>query len=139
MVANEARYAVDFGAFFSCEDGATPEELLRGGIYTQIAIALKGGAWRRASLVVLAQAIARTGHSEDFEEAPAKSSWRQLTRSVTEKLPEMEQMRAQQLGAQLQRAAANMNSHRRVRMKGWAKKSFEMAEVQSSTSSTLCV
>jgi hypothetical protein len=58
VVANEARNAVDFDAFFSCEDGTTPEEMLRAGIYNQIAIALKGGPWRHVSLVLMAQALA---------------------------------------------------------------------------------
>ena len=63
----EARHAVDFGAFFSCADGATPQELLDGGIYNQIAIALKGGAWRRASLVVITRALAGTAAHEQEE------------------------------------------------------------------------
>jgi len=63
VLANEERRAVDFGAFFSCEDGTTPQELLRAGIYNQIAIALKGGPWRRASLVVIASALAQRSAS----------------------------------------------------------------------------
>eukprot|EP00966_Prymnesium_polylepis_P131499 3041351-Prymnesium_polylepis.2 len=57
-VVNEARHAVDFDAFFAFEDGTTPPKLLRAGIYDQIAIALKDGPWRRASLVLVAHAIA---------------------------------------------------------------------------------
>ena len=63
VLANEERRAVDFGAFFSCEDGTTPQELLRAGIYNQIAIALKGGPWRRASLVVIASAFAQSARA----------------------------------------------------------------------------
>jgi len=54
----EARHAVDFGAFFACSEGTTPHELLQKGIYNQIAIALKGGPWRHASLMVIAKALA---------------------------------------------------------------------------------
>lgn len=54
----EARDGVEFGTFFSCDEGATPDQLLRAGIYEQIAVALKGGAWREASTVMLARTIA---------------------------------------------------------------------------------
>jgi len=75
VVANEARHAVDFGAFFSSEDGTTPQELLRAGIYNQIAIALKGGPWRRASLVVIARALAQPSQAaKSVDEAVAKLS-----------------------------------------------------------------
>jgi len=53
----EARHAVDFGTFFSCEKGATPQELLQLGIYNKIAIALKGGDWRKASMVLMLDGI----------------------------------------------------------------------------------
>ena len=53
----DARDAVDFGAFFSCEHGTTPQELLQRGVYNKIALALKGGEWRKASLVMVAQAL----------------------------------------------------------------------------------
>eukprot|EP00966_Prymnesium_polylepis_P170432 3939642-Prymnesium_polylepis.1 len=51
------RAACPFEAFFSCEAGTTPQELLRKGIYSRIAIALKCGPWRRASLVIFAHAF----------------------------------------------------------------------------------
>jgi len=51
------RHGCEFGSFFACPDGATPQPLLSRGIYAKIAIALKGGAWREASLVMLAQAL----------------------------------------------------------------------------------
>ena len=34
----EARFACEFGSFFSHPDGATPEVLLHGGIYSEIAV-----------------------------------------------------------------------------------------------------
>ena len=52
----EARFGCEFGSFFSCVDGATPGELLKRGIYSEIAVALKGGPWREASMAMLAMA-----------------------------------------------------------------------------------
>ena len=49
----EGRSGCDFGTFFS----TTPQELLLCGIYNKIAVALKGGAWREASMILLAQAL----------------------------------------------------------------------------------
>jgi hypothetical protein len=49
-------------------DGATPGELLQRGIYSEIAIALKGGPWRDASMAMLALAF---GLSKEEAEARA--------------------------------------------------------------------
>ena len=54
----EARDGCEFASFFSCARGSTPQELLRKGIYDKIAVALKGGAWREASMVLMGQALA---------------------------------------------------------------------------------
>ena len=53
----DARHGCEFSAFFACEHGTTPADLLRGGLYAKIAVALKGGPWREPSLVMLAQAL----------------------------------------------------------------------------------
>jgi hypothetical protein len=45
------------GTFFSCVDGATPGEQLKRGIYSEIAVALKGGPWREASMAMLGMAF----------------------------------------------------------------------------------
>ena len=58
-VNSNERHAVDFGAFFACKDGATPEALLSAGLYHEIAVGLKGGAWRRASLFQLGKIFAQ--------------------------------------------------------------------------------
>jgi len=58
MGGQEARSGCEFGQFFSCEDGATPNELLRKGIYSEIAVPLKGGPWREASMSILAKTLA---------------------------------------------------------------------------------
>jgi len=64
----EARFGCEFGSFFSCVDGATPDELLQRNIYSEVAIALKGGPWREASMAVLAMAF---GLSKEEAEAIA--------------------------------------------------------------------
>ena len=63
----EERCAVDFGALLVPKPGGTPVELVRRGIYKQIAIPLKGGAWRQASMVMTAQALAATATAGSFE------------------------------------------------------------------------
>jgi hypothetical protein len=52
-LGQEARHGCEFGQFFGCERGTTPAALLQLGIYQKIAIALKGGEWRKASMVIL--------------------------------------------------------------------------------------
>ena len=47
------RDGCEFGAFFACAEGTTPDDLLKRGIYGTIAVALKGGEWRKASMVML--------------------------------------------------------------------------------------
>ena len=56
-LGQEERPACPFDNFFACDRGATPTVLLNRGIYDQIAIALKGGEWRKAGMVMLARAI----------------------------------------------------------------------------------
>ena len=51
----EVRHGCDFGLFFACGQGETPRELLQKGIYHKIAVPLKGSAWRKASMVMLAK------------------------------------------------------------------------------------
>ena len=60
----EARFGCEFGSFFSCADGETPEELLARGIYSSIAVPLKGGAWREASMVLLGLALGMSKEEE---------------------------------------------------------------------------
>ena len=56
-VDQEARGGVEFADFFECEQGTTPQQLLRAGIYSQIAVALKGGQHRKVSMALLAKAL----------------------------------------------------------------------------------
>ena len=61
-VGQDERYCVEFDVFF---DGRTPEQLLRAGIYGEVAVPFKGGPWRRASMVMLAHAIGKmTQHNQ---------------------------------------------------------------------------
>lgn len=56
----EARHGVEFSTFFSCDRGATPLHLIKTGLYDQIAVALKGGEWRKASMMLAAQELAKS-------------------------------------------------------------------------------
>jgi len=64
-----SRHGCEFGTFFASPNGATPPQLLQRGIYSEIAVPLKGGAWREASLVLLGAAI---GLTKEEEEAAAE-------------------------------------------------------------------
>jgi len=66
-----ARDGCDFDRFFACSEGATPAELLKRGIYRQIAVPLKGGAWREASLALLHEVL--TGADTDTSGVAAES------------------------------------------------------------------
>jgi len=56
----EHRNGCEFGALFACPEGATPRNLLNRGIYSEIAVPLKGGAWREASMALLGAALSMT-------------------------------------------------------------------------------
>ena len=53
----EERHGCEFGEFFLSPPDGTPPELLRCGIYSTIAVPMKGSAWREASMAMLAQAL----------------------------------------------------------------------------------
>ena len=46
-----------FDAFFNNPEGTTPTRLLLDGIYNEIAVPLKGGAYRPVSMALLARAV----------------------------------------------------------------------------------
>merc|ERR1719506_2271966 len=58
-VGQEERRPCHFSDLFACDRGTTPRDLLQRGIYSEIAVPLRGGAWRQTSMVMLAQAIAQ--------------------------------------------------------------------------------
>ena len=78
-----ARHGVDFSTFFACSLGATPPDLLKRGIYTQIAVPLKGGAWREASMVMLAKALAEDPKEHDRQDQRLSMRISRQTRGAT--------------------------------------------------------
>jgi hypothetical protein len=80
----EARFGCEFGSFFSCPDGETPGELIQRGIYSSIAVPLKGGAWREASMMLLNAALATS--KEEIEEARIAAGLTFSMRGSTEKM-----------------------------------------------------
>jgi hypothetical protein len=53
----EGRHGVEFGTFFSHPHGATPPALLQRGVYSAIAVPLKGGVVRTTSMLLLGMAL----------------------------------------------------------------------------------
>ena len=84
----DARFSCEFGAFFSCPDGATPSDLVQRGIYSSIAVPLKGGAWREASMVLLGAALGMS--QEEVKEAQtdvgSSIELKELSREVASRL-----------------------------------------------------
>lgn len=77
----EVHYACKFESFFA----TTPRRLLSAGIYHEIAVAFKGGAWREASMVQLLRAVVAVGGiaatneaSMGARERPPSRPWVQL-------------------------------------------------------------
>ena len=70
----EARNGCDFGAFFACSEGSTPQELLQANIYNEIAVPLKGGKWREASMVMLAHTLRGSASDEASSKASSRRS-----------------------------------------------------------------
>ena len=68
----EKRFGCEFGDFFGHPDGATPAELLQRGIYSAIACPLKGGAWRKASMVLLDDEVRVVDESTEAEPTISK-------------------------------------------------------------------
>ena len=53
----EVRCGCEFSIFFACAEGATPGRLIGGGLYSELAVPLKGGAWRDTSMVLMGMAL----------------------------------------------------------------------------------
>ena len=70
------RHGCSFDTFFQNDEGATPHELLQRGIYSQIAIGLKGGEWRKASMALLNDVLASgsNGYLAEMSKADADQS-----------------------------------------------------------------
>ena len=56
-VGQERRHPCEFSTFLTLYDDSTPADLLQRKIYASVAIACKGGEWRRVSMVMLALAL----------------------------------------------------------------------------------
>uniref|UniRef100_A0A7S2C867 Uncharacterized protein n=1 Tax=Haptolina brevifila TaxID=156173 RepID=A0A7S2C867_9EUKA len=82
-LGQEGRHGVEFSTFFACDEGATPNSLLRAGIYSKIATALKGGAWRKASMVLLLQGVQSANNAELKEASKDERSTTLGARSST--------------------------------------------------------
>jgi len=61
----EERLCCEFGQFFANPSGSTPTDLLKRGIYSEVAVPLKGGAWREASFMMLHKALSKTEEDDD--------------------------------------------------------------------------
>jgi len=79
------RFGCEFASLFSCDDGATPPELLDRGIYAKIAVALKGGEWRKTSMVMLAKALAGSD-AIDKEDAKELKRTQEMSKSAQQAL-----------------------------------------------------
>jgi len=94
-IGQDGRFPCDFANFFGgCDRGSTPQELLLAGIYSDIAVGLKGWRWRQASMVMLAKAIASgrgasTAAKRDTTSTTILLQLRQLRRSTLRHLPKV--------------------------------------------------
>jgi len=80
----EARFACEFGQFFSDPNGATPHALLEQGIYSEIAVPMKGGAWREVSMALMHMALCMS--KEDAETAQEGGDVLDLAHSTQERV-----------------------------------------------------
>ena len=72
------RCSVEFDTFFQCDRGATPPDLIAAGVYSLIAISLKGGSWRQTGLALVVDALC-----EDDDGGPL-TMHRAMTRGMRE-------------------------------------------------------
>ena len=99
----EARFGCEFGCFFSHPDGATPNELLTRGIYSEIAVPLKGGAWREASMALMGSALGMS--KDDVASALQGNDLRSLREGVHASMMRFRGgTRTKRLGKAIQRA-----------------------------------
>ena len=82
----QARAGCAFSNFFITDDGATPPDLIQSGIYAKIAVALKGGEWRKTSMVLLAQSL--DAHAAELTESDKVEMQReqQISKSVKQEM-----------------------------------------------------
>lgn len=75
-LGQEMQRSTKFESFF--EPGQTPPALLALGIYSEVAVTLKGGVWREASMALLARKIA----TEAEQGSAARTSFRGAVRGL---------------------------------------------------------
>jgi len=73
--ASGSKNGVDFGKFFACADGATPRELIQANIYRNMAVPLKDGAFRPASMMLLADNLTQREKMRNLR-LTAQTRWR---------------------------------------------------------------
>ena len=56
----DERHPCEFAEFFASARGSTPRDLLQLGIYDTVAVPLKGGDWRNASMTLAAKSLAES-------------------------------------------------------------------------------
>ena len=78
MGGQELRFGTDFGNFFSSPDGTTPLELIKRGIYQEIALPLKGGAWREASISLVHQRLTSSTGDSSMDGLGSDALWGEL-------------------------------------------------------------
>merc|ERR1711998_299044 len=103
----DARFGCEFSRFFAHPDGATPSELLASGIYSEIAVPLKGGPWREASMVLLDRVLHGSGLAADLKNSARRSSYRMSKRSATSSRQETRQRSERAVRNALARPALN--------------------------------
>jgi len=112
-VGQDGREPCEFGNFFACDRGTTPQELLRRGIYDAIATPLKGLQWRQASMVMLLNALTPCGTLEaDALDVNARIEQLGLLHRVSKgrslRIPSMRLKRKSQSTTQAQQASVSV-------------------------------
>ena len=78
----DEKEGIAFGTFFAPD--ATPIPLIKAGIYATIAVAFKGGTWREASHVIMAQTLAaKPTRSAPKDVAIAKQTVRRMSATTS--------------------------------------------------------
>jgi len=112
----EARFGCEFGSFFACASGATPSELLKRGIYSSIAVPLKGGPWREASIKLLGMALGMS--KEEAEDAKEGRDVLGLGADTKRRYQAVKGMASTSLAAASKSLAASRRAMSRTRLGG---------------------
>jgi len=102
-LGQSGRHAVEFKTLFAADQ--TPDELKRAGIYSTIAVPLKGGAWRETSMALLAKELATMAKATDYafgasaRDTPSMTTAVRMDRTISRRVsrPELAKGVSQQL------------------------------------------